>query len=74
MSRTVSELTSSRAISDGKHFPSELLFLYFLDKLSSLAYETLDTSILPVSHTDFLSVRKEHQAVGDLEGYAPPPV
>lgn len=70
----VHDLTASRAIRDGEHLPPKLLFLDFLDKLSSLGYEALDASVLPVSHTDFLSVGEEHQAVGDPEWYAPPPV
>lgn len=70
----LSHLTSSRAVGDGKHLPSKFLFLYLLDELSSFSYEALNTSVLPVSHTDFLSVRKEHQAVGDLERDVPPPV
>lgn len=74
LARSVSELTSCRAVGDGKHIPSKFLFLDFLDKLFSLGYEALDTSVLPVSHTNFPSVRKEHQAVGDRERYAPPPV
>ena len=68
------KLTSHWAVGDGKHFASKLLFLNLLDKLSSLGYETLDTSILPVSHTNFLFVRKEHQTVGDPERCASPPV
>ena len=70
----MAQLTSSRAVGDGKHFPFKLLFLYFFYKLSSFGYEALDTSILPVSHTNFLFVGKEHQAVGDPEWYASPPV
>lgn len=67
-------LTSSSAVGDGKHLPSKLLLLYFFDELSSLSDETLNTSVLPVSHTHLPSVREEHQAVGDLERDPPPPV
>lgn len=67
-------LTSCRAVGDGKHLPSELLLLYFLDKLSGLRYEALDASVLPVRHTNFLSVGKEDEAVGDAERCAPSPV
>lgn len=70
----VSHLTSSRAVGDGKHLPSKFLSLYFLNELASFSYEALNTSILSVSHTDFPSVRKERQAVWDLERYASPPV
>lgn len=70
----VNELTSSRTVGDSKDLPSKLLYLYFLNKLSSFSYEALDSSVLPVSHTHFLSVRKEDQAVGDPEWYMPPPV
>lgn len=71
---TTRKLTSHRAVGDGKHFPSKLLFLYLLHKLSALGEKALDASVLPVGHAQLLSVRKERQAVGDLEGRAPPPV
>lgn len=70
--RSGKKLTSTRTVGDGKHFPSKLLFLYLLHKLSALGNEALNPSVLPVSHTKFLSVRNESQAVGDLEGDAPP--
>lgn len=69
--RSGRKLTSTRTVGDSKHFPSELLFLYFLHKLSALGNEALNPSVLPVSHAKFLSVRNESQAVGDLEGDAP---
>lgn len=74
ISSQLSHLTSSRAVGDCKHLPSKFLFLYFFNKFASFSYEALNTSILPVSHTDFASVRKEHQAVWDLEWYVSSPV
>lgn len=72
--RSGRKLTSTRTVGDSKHFPSKLLFLYLLHKLSALSNEALNPSVLPVSHTKFLSVRNESQAVGDLEGDAPPAI
>lgn len=72
--RSGRKLTSTRTVGDGKYFPSKLLFLYLLHKLSALGNEALNPSVLPVCHTKFLSVRNENQAVGDLEGDAPPAI
>lgn len=70
----VNKLTTSRAVRDSIHLPSKLLLTYFLDKFSSVGNKALDVAILPVSHTQLLSVREEDEAVWDSEWLPVPSV